>query len=236
MPKLFAPARRTRADDIFFPAMSLAILGVVIFGFARSYFLQGMVYAKLPNQLVHIHGAIFVSWIVLLIVQNSLIATKRIKSHMVLGVLGVILPPLMVTLGVLTLFDSIRRNNLGPPPVILLVGDLEQLVLFVVFIAWGLIARRQPDAHKRLMLLGTMSILAPAISRWPFPDELRLAGTIAVYLALPLILVIYDFFCFDRVHRTTTIGSITIAFAALTVEPFATTPFWQNVISWIRSS
>ncbi len=60
---------KLRADDIFFPAMALLILGIVVTGFGRSYFLAGMVRAKLPNGLVHVHGAVFVLWIFL--VANS---------------------------------------------------------------------------------------------------------------------------------------------------------------------
>jgi hypothetical protein len=58
MATLVSPAKRIRSDDIFFPAVSLIIFGVVFYGFAQSYFLAGMVRAKLPNKLVHVHGAI----------------------------------------------------------------------------------------------------------------------------------------------------------------------------------
>src|ERR1700735_4054615 len=102
---------KPRSDDIFFPAMSVLILAVVVFGFAQSYFLPGLVFAKLPNALVHIHGALFVSWIFLLVLQNFLVAARKIKWHITLGVLGLILPPLMTVFGVLTVFDSIRRNG-----------------------------------------------------------------------------------------------------------------------------
>src|ERR1700735_4246663 len=116
MATLVSPAKRIRSDDIFFPAMSLVIFGVVFYGFAQSYLLAGMMRAKLPNVLVHIHGAIFVSWILLLIVQNFLVAARNGKGDMALGVLGLVLPPLMIVFGVLTLFDSIRRNATGLPP------------------------------------------------------------------------------------------------------------------------
>ena len=106
---------KLRADDIFFPAMALLILGLVVIGFAQSYFFAGMVLAKLPNALVHIHGALFFSWIFLLVIQNALVAARKIQWHRTLGVLGVILPPLLVIFGILTVFDSIRRNGTGLP-------------------------------------------------------------------------------------------------------------------------
>jgi hypothetical protein len=40
--------RKLRSDDIFFPAMGLLILGIVVLGFGQSYFFAGMVHAKLP--------------------------------------------------------------------------------------------------------------------------------------------------------------------------------------------
>jgi hypothetical protein len=82
-----------------------------------------MVFAKLPNALVHIHGALFVSWIFLLVIQNVLVAARRVKWHMTLGILGVILAPLVVVFGVLTVFDSIRRNRTGIPAELILVSD-----------------------------------------------------------------------------------------------------------------
>lgn len=96
--------------------MALLILVIVLIGFAQSYFLAGMVRAKLPNTLVHVHGALFIFWIFFLLIQSALIALGRVKWHMTLGILGIILPPLMVIFGILTLFDSIRRNGTGIPP------------------------------------------------------------------------------------------------------------------------
>ena len=56
-------SNRRSADDIFFSVMALLTLVIVLVGFAQSYFLAGMVRAKLPNVLVHVHGALsFSTW------------------------------------------------------------------------------------------------------------------------------------------------------------------------------
>ena len=73
--------QKLRADDIFFPAMALLILSVVVLGFAQTYFFAGMLRAKLPNTLVHIHGALFVSWIFFMAIQTSLVAMGRVTWH-----------------------------------------------------------------------------------------------------------------------------------------------------------
>jgi hypothetical protein len=225
---------KPRSDDIFFPATALLILAVVVIGFAQSYFLPGMVFAKLPNALVHIHGALFVSWIFLFLLQNVLIAARKIKWHIALGILGIILPPLMAIFGVLTVFDSIRRNGTPIPPQLLIVGDFGELAVFLGLVTWAMLVRRAPAAHKRLMTLGTMALLGPAINRWPFPDAIRLPATLVVFLALPLIVIAYDLWSNRRTQRTTTIACIVIYVQALTLIPIANLPIWQPFVDWIR--
>ena len=221
-----------RSDDIFFPAMTVLILGIVVTGFAKSYFLAGMFRAKLPNALVHIHGALFVSWIFLLLIQASLVAAHGVKWHMTLGTLGFILPPLMVVIGALTLFDSIRRNQLDIPPELLLIGDLENLLLFIVLISWGILARRDASSHKRLMILGTLALMGPAIDRWQF----GIIVTLGVILTLPLLVLVYDLWSLRRVHRTTAVAYAMIAAAMLTVIPVSKLAFWHQWVVWIRQT
>ena len=226
------PQQKVRSDDIFFPAMALLILGMVVLGFGRTYFFAGMFRAKLPNTLVHIHGALFVTWIFFLVVQASLVALRKVKWHMTLGIFGVIMIPLMAVFGVLTLFDSIRRNGTDLPPELLLAGDLSNLALFVVLTAWALLVRRNSASHKRLMILGTMAIMGPAIDRWPIPHTI--IGTLAIFLGLPMLVVVYDLWSSRRVHRSTAVGYAMIATVVFTVLPVSHLGFWQQCIVWIR--
>ena len=54
MTRLVARAGTRRADDVFFTAMSLLMLAIVLVGFAPSYFLQGVVFVHLPSLPVHL--------------------------------------------------------------------------------------------------------------------------------------------------------------------------------------
>jgi hypothetical protein len=220
-----------RADDIFFPAMACLILAIVVSGFGRSYFFAGMMLAKLPNKLVHVHGAVFVSWIFLLVVQPWLVSAHKLRWHMNLGVLSVALLPAMSILGILTLLDFIRR---APDDALelTLVGDMEILILFVGLTTWGLLARRDSAAHKRLMILGTMAIMGPAIGRW----NIGLPLTIGVIFALPLLVLVYDLWAVKRVHRTTTIAVSLTAVWALTLAPISNLAIWHRCVDWIRHS
>ena len=232
MATMAVPKTKLRSDDIFFLSMALLMLVIVVTGFAQSYFLAGMFRAKLPSVLVHIHGALFVSWIFLLAIQASLVTLRNVKLHMTLGVLGFVLPPLMVIAGILTLFGAVRRGLIDIPPEILLAGDLENLLIFVVLVCWGLLARRQGAFHKRLMILGTMALMGPAIDRWGF----GLNVTIGVILALPLLVLVYDLSSLRRVHRTTIVACAMIFTAMLTIFPVSRLGFWQQLIAWIRHS
>ncbi|HEY5253775.1 MAG TPA: hypothetical protein VIJ53_03920 [Acidobacteriaceae bacterium] len=221
-----------RADDIFFPAMGCLILAIVVSGFGRSYFFAGMMLARLPNKLVHVHGAVFVLWIFLLVVQPWLVSAHKLRWHMKLGVLSVVLLPAMSILGILTLLDFIRRAQPDDGLELTLVGDMEILMLFVGLTTWGLLARRDSTAHKRLMILGTMAIMGPAIGRW----NVGLPLTLGVIFALPLLVLAYDLWALKRVHRTTTIAVSLTAAWALTLAPFSNLAIWHRCVDWIRHS
>jgi hypothetical protein len=75
-------------DRMFFVGMTFLLWASVLFGFAKTYFLAGMVTAPLPNKLVHVHGAVFTLWMVLLAVQVGLISAKKLKWHKQLGLAG----------------------------------------------------------------------------------------------------------------------------------------------------
>ena len=66
-PSVSVPGRRY--DHLFFSALALLLLATVFVGFARSYYLAGVFRAPLPTRIVHLHGAAFSCWILLLVVQ-----------------------------------------------------------------------------------------------------------------------------------------------------------------------
>lgn len=53
-------AERTgQRDRLFFAGIALLVLIAVVAGFARTYFLAGGFWARLPSVMVHVHGALF---------------------------------------------------------------------------------------------------------------------------------------------------------------------------------
>ena len=228
MATIATPSLKIRSDDIFFPAMTFLMLGIVLTGFAKTYFLAGMMRAKLPNKLVHIHGFVFVLWIFLLVIQAMLVASHKVKWHMRLGVFSLILLPSMFILGILTLFDFVRRT--AEDPLLVLIGDLETIAIFVALASWGLLVRRDTTSHKRLMILATMTIMGPAISRW----DIGIPATLGLILVLPLFVLVYDLWSLRRVARPTLVANVLNLAWILTLMPVSKMVFWQRFIEWIR--
>jgi hypothetical protein len=79
-----APRARVQTKRVFVP---LALLAVVIaaIGFWPTYFgplLKGTLHTQL---VIHVHAAVFVTWLGLFIAQAALAATGRVALHMRLG-------------------------------------------------------------------------------------------------------------------------------------------------------
>ena len=106
----YRPVNRTR-ERLFFSGMALLLAVVVVIGFGHSYFGAGMLRAPLPNLLVHVHAAVFTSWMILFLVQTGLVSAKRVGWHRTLGVIAYCLPPIMVPLGTITGLDELRRER-----------------------------------------------------------------------------------------------------------------------------
>ena len=160
-----------RFDDLFFSSIAVVILVSVLVGFAPSYYLAGLFKAPLPNLLVHIHGAVFSSWILLLIVQTSLVAAGRVDVHRRLGLLGFGLACLVVVLGVLVATDAqVRHAASGEAGVenrAFYAVALSDMLMFSTLIYFAFRNRFNPAAHKRLILIATLAILDAAFDRWP---------------------------------------------------------------------
>ncbi len=228
---------RRHTDDYFFAGMSLLVLGTVFLGFARSYFLAGTVHAHLPSAIVHVHAVIFSSWILLLVAQTTLVSIGRVGWHKKLGILGAVLACLMVIFGILAAIDSSRRHFVPPgvdSPTILAIQATE-LSVFAFLVAWGIRARHDGAAHKRLMMLATISLLGPAVGRWPFAFIHQFPPSTGFVIdAFLLSVIAFDLLTCWKIHRATVWGSLTIFFMAPAMFALGRTPFWVHLTEWVQ--
>ena len=171
-------------DRAFYTGMSVAVIASVYRGFARSYFLRGQYFSTPLAPIAKLHGAVFLSWTVLLLVQTALVARRRTDIHRRLGVAGAILAGAMVVVGTAIAIISMRHNfasgNQGALSFFAIpVGDM---LVFPILVAAALAWRRQAETHKRLMLLATVSVLDAAVARWPL--AIMAHGPVAFFAAV----------------------------------------------------
>jgi hypothetical protein len=240
---VFEP-RESRLDRYFFPGLALLMLATVFLGFARSYFLAGVFAAPLPNWLIHLHGAAFTSWILLLITQTSLVATNRVDMHRKLGLAGFALACLMIVLGILASTDSLRRSFGADAtaagaldPKTFYIIPLTDMLVFGTLIFLAFRARCNPAAHKRLILVATTALTLAAVARWPIPfiqhrplwvAELCTYGFLALLLA-------YDVYSTGKVHRVTIWASAFLIVVHRVRLPLGETAAWHAFATWAQN-
>jgi len=221
-----SPAEHLRTGDrVFFSTIAVVLAMAVFAGFARTYYLPlfsggpTVTIAGLPfTPLVHIHAALFTSWVLLFIIQTSLIAQHRAALHRKLGIAGAVLAVAMVIAGVAIRMWELR--SLRPDTVVtpwLLVAGMYDMILFATFVAAALVWRRNREAHKRFMLLAYVCILTAAVARIPgMPSRYAYYA----FTLLPLVAgVIYDALSRGQVHKVYLWGGtlFAISFGASTL-------------------
>ena len=229
-----------RYENLFFSGMAGVFLVSVFVGFARTYYLAGLFRAPLPNLLVHIHGAVFSGWLLLLITQTSLIAARRVDLHRRMGMLGFGLACVMVVLGLLVSSDRLARHTANPGAEkveevrAFYAIQLADILMFATFVGLGYRNRFHPAVHKRLMLFATLAILDAGFDRWPIFDPYSLQiVNIVCFVPLLLLLGGYDWWSTGRVQRVTLWSSVFLVVVQQARHLIGHTAGWQSFAAWV---
>lgn len=235
------PLDRGSRDRVFFSGIAIALALVVFVGFGPSYYwayfgegLTTTISGGPFTPLVKTHAALFTAWVFLFVVQTSLIATHRVAVHRRMGFVGGALALGMVVVGSLAAVAAARRGA-GPTrvdPLGFLAIPLTDMLLFAGFVSAALLKRRDKDAHKRLMLLAYISLLAAAFARVPSVSSLAPPAPLFASL-VPLVLAMaYDRFTRGSIHRVYLWGLGFFALSLLRV-PLAGSAVWRSVARWM---
>jgi hypothetical protein len=187
---------RASAERRFFTGMALAILATIIVGFSRSFFLRPL-FPEWPSpseMIFYVHGVAFTAWIVLLVVQASLVADGRTELHRKIGPFSAVLAVAMVVLGTLGALIAARRDTgffgITIPPLQFLAVPLFDMILFATFVWLAIAQRRNPQSHKRWMLLATVNLVTAAIARAAGCIQSRYGEGLLIVVSQPLRLVV----------------------------------------------
>jgi uncharacterized membrane protein YozB (DUF420 family) len=165
-----------RRDRLFYGGISIVLALTVFCGFAPTYYLRlfsggpkATVSGGPFTPLVAVHAALFTAWVILFIMQTALVASRRVQVHQRLGVAGAVLAAAMVAVGARLAVATAARGAAPPgvDPLAFLAVPIFDVTLFGIFVASALILRRDREAHKRLMLLAYVNLMAAAVARLP---------------------------------------------------------------------
>lgn len=243
-----APTRTRRSK--FFVCMSALLLIIMLAGFAETLYLRA--YLEQPDMPMHlyVHGVVLTAWYLLFLAQTSLVASHRTDLHRRLGVIGAVLAVGVVAVSVATLVARSQSiYALGfDEPTRLPAGNLLTVIAFSTCVVAAITLRHRSAAHKRLMLIASISIIGPALDRlarfpplneffgvafawFPAPPEIAFAAVANLSLLL-VVVPLYDFVSERRLHRGTVGGLLCVFVAAPALSAALTLGgVWQYFVS-----
>jgi hypothetical protein len=232
---------RITAEHAFFGAMSFTLLLVVCSGFSRTFLLHHWFpeVRKPSEPFFAIHGVVFLGWFVLLSAQSALVAQRRIALHRSLGVLGGVLATTMVILGIIGAVISARRpggfTGVPIPPLQFMAIPFFDMVVFSSTIGTAFALRRDRQSHKRLMLIGSIGLIAAALARLPFIFR---SGPPAFFGITDLFLVpviAWDVLSLRRLHPATLWAGLGLVISQPLRLVVSGTAAWLSVAGWLSS-
>jgi hypothetical protein len=231
------------SDHKFFTFMSLATFTAVTVGFGNFYG-HRLVTQQVPiATVIHIHGAVFLAWILTFVLQVYFAAKNKITVHMKVGKAAIFIAVAMLLSGFMTSLYAAKTGHMGIPgvefPTIegFLLLNLSSLTVFIILTSAGWIYRNKPQFHKRFMLMATVAGLAPpGISRLPGLSGTTpaIAGTVLVFILLgPL----YDLKFHKKIHRAYLYSlPLVIFILPPVVTILSSTSVWLSVTQFLLKS
>jgi hypothetical protein len=232
---------RKRRDHRFCLVLATLAAITIFSGFSATYYLKplrGLVPLPASSQLpmvIHLHGAVFTLYVLFYLFQTALISRGQRALHMTLGWVSIALIPAMVVLGTMAAFWGASMGHMQNWP------DLESAAMvnvmsvfvFAVIATVGILLRKKPEAHKRLMSLSFMTLLPPALARPTLASLLGPAGVVAAIFAFILAGSVYDLITRRRIHPAYILGVIFFIIAGPPVRlAIGATPAWHHFVHW----
>lgn len=238
-------ATSSERSRVFYAGTAVLILGIVAVGFGPGYAARLSGAAAPVPWFVHVHAAVFVGWMLLLIAQAGLVSAGRVDLHRKLGASAAVLVPLMLVLGYWTSIYGAQHNHpfetgkaVGvpfPDSYAFLVVPLGDLAVFAGLVAGALALRRRPDWHKRFMILAAAGgFLWPAITR--IPHVVGNTPLMFAVLAPPIVaLLVHDFVTRGRPHAATLAGLLAIVGSFPLRIAIGNSAWWHDFAVWLAS-
>lgn len=185
--------------------------------------------------ITHVHALLFTGWLVLFTTQLMLVRRHRPDLHRRLGLAMAWLIPVMVVVALATA-RAVHRQMVVHPQFISI--NLTDMLGFATLAGAGIAVRRDPSAHKRLMLLSLFYLSTAGFARlwlltigpagtdtfWGFFIAYNLGGDVPVAL-----LGAYDLATRGRLHPAYVAGAGWILANELAAAWLYFSPGWKAI-------
>lgn len=199
----------------FYLVMTLIMAFLVFAGFGMTYWfpLASGTFPPAPP-VVHLHGLVFSTWMVLLVVQAALVNRRNMALHRSLGTWGIAHATAVLFTGALiTLMGigGINRPVVVPAFLDAMFLSFAAVTGFALLFTLSIRNVRRPEVHKRLMLFAILPILPPGVNRfYMVPFGLDYIPVLPLYLtldALALAILIHEWRSTGKIDRYSMIGA-----------------------------
>lgn len=230
----WSPASDRKVYIVWIGAVWAAILGGFGLDFARY-----MGEAPPPPLILHVHAAAFVLWLALVTLQVLWIEIGNLRGHKQLGWWTVGVSALLVPLGLAAaLVDQARQVTHPDYAPQFLALEFEEMIAFSVFMTAGVIFRRNPAAHKRLMILSAVAISDAGFARiWLMGIKTVIPGFFGWWLqffsGIFLILVamgVWDLWHRRRIHPSVLFGAALLWTGEIVTTVLNFSPTWRDMM------
>jgi ABC-type multidrug transport system fused ATPase/permease subunit len=166
-------------DRFFYTGCGAMFLVLTVLGF-RNYIFGGRLFDGAPIKpamlaAIVAHSSAVFAWFLLFFVQSLLISMKNRRVHMKLGWSVLVIALLIAVTGPIVAVRSTRIENASVfdwPAENFLLIMLTEIVLYVVFVAIGVLNRKRPRIHRPMMLLASLSLISGATGRIPVVNSI----------------------------------------------------------------
>jgi hypothetical protein len=229
----------------FYSFATAGLLLLMFIGF-HQFYLDGQAYPGRPltppiRTLIIIHGFSMTAWMLLAMAQPLLVGAGRKHLHRKLGVLGVILAAGIVIGGVQLGIGAARATPpemrlFGLAPAEFMAVPVVGILVFGLFVAFGMANRRRPEVHRPMMLLASVSVIGAATGRIG-PLTALYAGTwlellfsaFLMQMAFAAILLIAKCMVFRSFDRWFFGGFVALAIACVAISLGARSAAWHHI-------
>ena len=199
---------------IFFPVFGIVLLALSLVGFSDNLFTDvGQPTNSDPKFIVH--GIFALAWFLLIAIQPFLIRRRNVALHRTLGFYGMFVAAgLVVSTAYIRIVAFQADGALGT----LAIFNTILMTGFVVCIVLAYRNRSRAEVHKRLIMVGTLLIMAPTTD--------RVAGHIGAppilftpltWVVLFLAMIIHDRIVLGKFSKITLAGFAFLIIVILTI-------------------